>query len=112
VEGGDASVAFDAATAASTTAADAATQTILTQAPGTIVGVGFVAAVVALTLVTGGVSYLTFLSWRDARDEKAAAEADAAAERRRCVLAFLSGRCVCASGAASALTLLLAAARR
>ena len=75
------SAAADAAAAAVATT----TTTSLPLPPDAVISVGFVAAAVALSLVTGGVAYLSFLTWQDGRAEAAAAEAEAAAERRRCV---------------------------
>jgi len=75
-----------ASTAATTSAAAATTALTASLSPSTrdaAISVGFVAAAVALAMVSAGVAYLSYLSWRDGRAEEAAAEAEAAAEQRR-----------------------------
>ena len=94
------SAAADAAAAAVATT----TTTSLPLPPDAVISVGFVAAAVALSLVTGGVAYLSFLTWQDGRAEAAAAEAEAAAERRRCVwlcVWLVGGRAPCSRTASS-----------
>ena len=48
-----------------------------------VIGIGFVVAAVALAMVTAGVAYLSFATWRDGRAEEEAAKAAEEAERRR-----------------------------
>ncbi len=77
--------ALDEAAAAAASAASSATPSSSLSLPvdDTIISVGFVAAVIALAMVTAGVAYLSFGTWRDGRAEEEAAAAAAAAEARQ-----------------------------